>query len=158
MSCTDHGVWVLFSSKWCNKFCAHLISVMVVAFARASSIKVEIIGIWRVHIICIIFKLKLAFSAPLLTTYTQRPSRTIKKPPKSDQNIPIHCTTWTLAIFHALELYSTNQILFCQLRLRSITCYFLVNNLHFIAYSDRIVRPHWKKIHMELKATDCVFF
>ena len=27
-----------------------------------------------------------------------------------------------------------------------------------MAYSDRIVRPHWKKIHMELKATDCVFF
>ena len=95
MSCTDHGVWVLFSSKWCQKFCAHLISVMVEAFARASSIKVEIIGIWRFHIICIIFKLKLAFSAPLLTTYTPRPSRTMKKTSKvrSEHTHSLHYMT-----------------------------------------------------------------
>ena len=29
-----------------------------------------------------------------------------------------------------------------------------INLLPFITYSDRVVQPHWKKIHMELKATD----
>ena len=55
ISCTDNTVWVLFSCKWCHgirglctkndinqKFWAQLISVMIVAFARASSSEVEI--------------------------------------------------------------------------------------------------------------------
>ena len=40
---------------------------------------------------------------------------------------------------------STNQILFCHIGLRSITCHFLVNNLHFITYSNRIIQNHWRK-------------
>ena len=36
------------------------------------------------------------------------------------------------AIFHALELYSTNHIPFCHSLLRSITCRYLVSNPHFI--------------------------
>ena len=35
------------------------------------------------------------------------------------------------AIFHELELYSTNQIPFCQIRLRSISCHFHVNRVHW---------------------------
>ena len=54
ISCTNHNVWVLFlvndvmESGGCvqritsTKFWAHLISVMIAAFARASSSKVEI--------------------------------------------------------------------------------------------------------------------
>ena len=45
------------------------------------------------------------------------------------------------AIFHMLDLYSPNQVLFSTL-----------NNLHFITYSNRIIQP-LKRIHMELNAT-----
>ena len=41
---------------------------MVVAFARASSIKVEIY--WHIDIICTILKLERVFSAPLLIAHT----------------------------------------------------------------------------------------
>ena len=37
-----------------------------------------------------------------------------------------------------LELCSSIQIPFCQIRLRSITCHFPVKNLHLITYSNRI--------------------
>ena len=50
------------------------------------------------------------------------------------------------------ELYSTDQIPLCLIRLFSITSYFLVNNLHFITYSNRIIQ--YQKIHMKLNATD----
>ena len=56
-------------------------------------------------------------------------------------------------IFHILEWYSTNQIPFCQSRLCSMTCHFLVNNLHFITYSN----PS-EKIHMEPNGTDSELF
>ena len=49
------------------------------------------------------------------------------------------------AIFHVLQLYSTNQIPFFYIRCCSITCHFLVNNWHFITYSNCIVQSHWKK-------------
>ena len=55
ISCTNHSIWVLLSCKWCHgirglctkndinqKFWAHLMSVMIVAYARASSNEVEI--------------------------------------------------------------------------------------------------------------------
>ena len=61
ISCTNYSAWVLFSCKWCHgirglcsksgidhKFCAYVISVMIVAFARALSSEVEIFGIWKV--------------------------------------------------------------------------------------------------------------
>ena len=51
--------------------------------------------------------------------------------PKSNQNIPNHCTTWTLGNFSRAWIVFTNQIPFCLLRIRSVTCYFLVNNLYF---------------------------
>ena len=50
------------------------------------------------------------------------------------------------------ELYSTDQIPLCLIRIFSITSYFLVNNLHFITYSNRIIQ--YQKIHMKLNATD----
>ena len=61
ISCTNYSAWVLFSCKWCHgirglcsksgidhKFCAYVINVMIVAFARALSSEVEIFGIWKV--------------------------------------------------------------------------------------------------------------
>ena len=65
--------------------------------------------------------------------------------PKSNQNIPNHCTTWTLGNFSRAWIVFTNQIPFCLLRIRSVTCYFLVNNLYFITYSTRTVQPQRKK-------------
>ena len=53
-------------------------------------------------------------------------------------------------IFHMLELYSTSQIQFCHIGLPFIMCHFLVNNLHFITYSNCIVWPHWKNLHILL--------
>ena len=50
------------------------------------------------------------------------------------------------------ELYSTDQIPLCLIRLFSITSYFLVNNLHFITYSNRIIQ--YQKIHRKPNATD----
>ena len=38
------------------------------------------------------------------------------------------------------------------MRLRSITCRFLENNLHLITYSSRNIQTHWKKF--TLNATD----
>ena len=46
------------------------------------------------------------------------------------------------AIFHVRKLYSTNQISFCHISLRSIACHFLVHNLRFITYSNRNVQPY----------------
>ena len=57
-----------------------------------------------------------------------------------------------------LESYSTNQIPFCHIRLYSITCYFLVNNLHFIRYpNSSIVQPHWKKFKRSLMRVIWIF-
>ena len=136
---------------------------MVVAFARASSIKVEIY--WhkkKVRIICTILKLERVFSAPLLIAHTPNSLHSITYHENNVQSpiriyliIALH-EHW--AIFHVLELYSSNQIPFCQIRLRSNACHFLVNKLHLITYSYRIVQPHWKKLHMELKATDYDIF
>ena len=47
------------------------------------------------------------------------------------------------------------------MRLRSMTCHFCVNKLesvHLITDSNRIVQPHWKKIHKDLIATDSEVF
>ena len=57
-----------------------------------------------------------------------------------------------------LELYSTNQIPFRQIRLRSITCHFLINKLRLITYSNRVTQTHQKSILMEVNATDSEFF
>ena len=46
--------------------------------------------------------------------------------------------------------HSTNQIPLVHIRLCSITCHLLVNNLHFITYSNRIIQPHWKKFTWNL--------
>ena len=60
------------------------------------------------------------------------------------------------AIFHVLELYSTNQILSCHIGLCSIPPHFLVINLHFISILTALSNPT-EKIHMELNATDIEF-
>ena len=131
---------------------------MVVAFARASSIKVEIYWHKKGSHHLYHFKARTCFfrsfthsSHAKQLTFHHVPR---KQRPKSNKNISNHCT----AIFHVLELYSSNQIPFCQIRLRSNACHFLVNKLHLITYSYRIVQPHWKKLHMELKATDYDIF
>ena len=62
--CTNYSAWVLFSCKWCHgirglcsksgidhKFCAYVISVMIVAFARALSSEVEILEYERFAVI-----------------------------------------------------------------------------------------------------------
>ena len=101
--------------------------------------------------LCIIFRSKLVFfcsfshnvHAKQLTFYHLQ----WKQCPKSNQNIPNHCSTWTLGNFSSACLCSTNQIPFCHIRFCSITCHFLVNNLHFIMYSTCIIQHHWKNSH-----------
>ena len=61
-----------------------------------------------------------------------------------------------LKIFKDLSFSCKDLQGFCQIRLRSITCHFLVNNLHLITYSNRIIQPHWKKF--TLNATDSELF
>ena len=106
--------------------------------------------IWNVRINCIIFKLKCVFSAPLLKTYTLNKVHSITYLENNVQSpfrtYPIIAPNEHWAIFHVLELYSTNQIPFCQLRLCSISCHFPVNKLHWITYSNRIVQLHWKEL------------
>ena len=67
-----------------------------------------------------------------------------RQSPKSNQNILNHCSTWTLDNFSCtwIVFHQSNSI--WHIRLPCITCHFLVNNLHFIAYSNCIVLPHWK--------------
>ena len=60
-------------------------------------------------------------------------------------------------IFYVPELYSTNKIPFSHIRLRSITCHFLVNNQNVITYSNRFIQLHWKKTHLELNATNITY-
>lgn len=105
--------------------------------------------IWNVRINCVIFKFKCVFSAPLLKTYTPNNVHSITY---HDNNVQSPFIIYLIialnkhwAIFHVLELSSTNQIPFCQIRLRSISCHFPVNKLHLITYSYHIVQPHWKK-------------
>ena len=43
------------------------------------------------------------------------------------------------AIFRMLDVDSTNQVLSRHIRLCSITCHFLVDNVHFITYSNQII-------------------
>ena len=83
ISCTNHSIWVLLSCKWCygirglctkkdinQKFWAHLMSVMIVAYARASSNEVEIyLNKVCFYFHCIILKLKHVFSTPFLTMH-----------------------------------------------------------------------------------------
>ena len=102
--------------------------------------------IWNVRINCV--KLKRVFSAPLLKTYTPNNVHSITY---HDNNVQSPFKIYLIialnkhwAIFHVLELSSTNQIPFCQIRLRSISCHFPVNKLHLITYSHHIVQPHWK--------------
>ena len=93
--------------------------------------------------------MKRVFSAPFLTMHTPNNLNSITY---CESIIQSPITTYPIialheheAIVHLLEMYSTNQIPFCHIRLRPITCHFLVDNLHFITYSNRIIRHHWKK-------------
>ena len=96
MSCTNHGVWVLFCYKLCHgirvpctenevkqNIWAHLISVM--AFARASSIEVELYQDMKgLYLTCciIFFQLKSiffrSFFSQRIRQTTNIPSRTMK--------------------------------------------------------------------------------
>ena len=132
ISCTNHSIWVLLSCKWCHgirglctkndinqKFWAHLMSVMIVAYARASSNEVEIylnklgLCLFSLHN----FKVKTCFfhsfshnaHAKQLTFH-----HTLwKQHPKSNQKLPNHCTTWTLGNFLSawIVFYQSNSIL-----------------------------------------------
>ena len=109
------------------------------AFARASSIKVEIYR--DMH-----FLSQHMFFPPLYLQFTRQTTyispRTKKV--KSNQNISNHCTKWTLGnfscawvIFH--QLNSILHIGFC-----SIKCHFSENNLHVTMHYNCIVQSHWK--------------
>ena len=88
------------------------------------------------------FKVKTCFSAPLLKTHTPNNLNSITYQENNVQSpirtYPIIALHEHQAIFHVLELYFTNQIPLCHIALRSITCHVLVNNLHFITYSNCI--------------------
>ena len=101
------------------------------------------------------------FLAPLLTTHMPNNLHSIMY---HDNNVQSPIRTYLIialhehqVIFHVLQLYSINQIPFCYIKCCSITCHFLVNNWHFITYSNRIVQSHWKKIYMELNAIGIEF-
>ena len=127
----------------------HLISVIIEAFARASSSEVEIYRdmiIWKVRIYFLLyhFWIKTRSSAPFLTTHTPNNLYCITKHENDVQSpvktYPIIALHEHEAIFHVLGLYSTDQIPFFRIRDRSITCAFLTNNLHSIPYSNSITR------------------
>ena len=131
-----------------QKSWAHLKSFMIVPFKWVRS---RFFGIWKVRIYfyCIIFSDKTCFSAPFLTMHTPNNLNSITY---CENIIQSPITTYPIialheheAIVHLLEMYSTNQISFCHIRPRHITCHFLVDNLHFITYSNRIIRHHWEK-------------
>ena len=111
------------------------------SLSRASLIKrSRFIGTWKVRsqLLCVIFKLKGVLSALLLTTYTSNNLHNITYHENNVQSpfrtYPIIALHEHWAIFHAPELYSTQQIPFCQIILRSIARHSPVNNLHFITY------------------------
>ena len=119
------------------------------ALFKASSIEVGIYrDIKRSHLAFRInFKLKSVFF-PLLffTTHTPNNLHFIRY---QENNVQSPIRTYPIielhehkAILYVLELYSANQIPFCHIGLRSITCHFLVNNLRVITYSKRIIQPH----------------
>ena len=107
-------------------------------------------------------KVKTCFSSPLLTTNMPinlhsitYHENNVRSPIRTYPIIALH---GQCLIFHMLELYSTNQIPFRQIRLRSITCHFLINKLRLITYSNRVTQTHQKNILMEVNATDSEFF
>ena len=109
-------------------------------------VKSRFIGIWKVRIYFLLyhFWIKTRSSAPFLTTHTPNNLYCITKHENDVQSpvktYPIIALHEHEAIFHVLELYSTDQILFFRIRDRSITCAFLTNNLHSIPYSNSITR------------------
>ena len=160
ISYTVHNIWVLFSCKLCHwirgpctknglnqKFWAHLLSVMVFGLCLKVEIYQDMVGSHLTF--CIILKLKYVFSFLLLMIHMLNNSHSIEyhgnnvqNPIRTYQIIALH---EHYAIFHVLELYSTNQIPLCPFRLCSIMCHFLVSNLHFITYSKCIFQPTKKK-------------
>ena len=108
-------------------------------------LRLRFICIWKVCILhfCIIFKLiKSVFFAAKQLIFQHVPW---KQHPKSNEKTPNLVLHEHYAIFYVFELYSTNQIRFCQIKLCSIICHFLVNKLYLITYSNFIVEPLWKK-------------
>ena len=111
ISCTNHSVWVLFSCKWCHgirglrtkndinqKSWAHLKSFMIVPFKWVRS---RFFGIWKVRIYfyCIIFSDKTCFFRSFSHNAHAKQLKfhhvLWKHHPKSNYDIPNHCTTWT---------------------------------------------------------------
>ena len=157
VSCINHSVQILFSCKLCHgirgqctkndinqKFWAYLINVMIVAQSSEAEIYRDMKGSHIFH--CIIFELKDVFSASFLTTHMSNNLHSITYYENNVQSpirtYPIIVLHEPQAVFQMLELYSTNQIPFCHIRLRSITCHFLVNNLHFITHSSCTIQYH----------------
>ena len=132
-----------------QKFWAHLLSVMVCGLHLKVEIYQDMVGSHLTF--CIIFKLKHVFSFLLLMIHMLNNSHSIEYHGNNVQNpirtYPIIALHEHYAIFHVLELYSTNQIPLCPFRLCSIMCHFLVSNLHFITYSKCIFQPTKKNSH-----------
>ena len=128
ISCTSHSIWgFFFFFQWCHgirglctkndinqKFWAHLISFMIVAFARASSSKVKIYcNMKGLHLILLLFNIfSCSFSHNTHAKQLTFHHVLWKQCPKSNQNIPNHCTTWTLGNFSSawMVLHQSNSI------------------------------------------------
>ena len=117
------------------------------AFARASSIEVESYRDMKGSHSTFLYYFQ--FKTCFFRSFTHNsPAKQLtfhhvpqKQRSSSIRTYPIIAQDEHKAIFHVCELYSTNQITFCQIRLRSIKCHFLSNNLHVITYSNRIANP-----------------
>ena len=86
---------------------------------------------------------KMTVTSTRQTTYIPSPTTKTMSKVQSEHTQSLHYMN-IKQFFNVLELCSTNQIPFCHIRLRSITCHFL-NNPHFITYSNRFTQHHWKK-------------
>ena len=152
----SHGIRGLHTKNHKKlQFLGSIISLMVCGLCE--SLEIYLI----ICIICVIFKLKRVI--PLLYSQLTRPLNNLLHQVHTIKTKYIRTYLITTlyehkAIFHVLELYSINQIPLCQIGLRSITCHFLLNNLHLIMYSNSILQPHWKKNHVESNSTDSEFF
>ena len=107
----------------------------------------------RIYFYCIVLQLKRVF----LLLFSQRTRQTTYIPSRTMTTTSKVQLVHTPSVHeeHVLEFYSINQIPFYHIKLRSITWHFLINNLNFITYSNRIIQP--QIFHSELNATASEF-
>ena len=139
ISFTNHSVWGIclapiisqLSCKWCHgirRLCTKndINHKFWASFDKCYGLwpsqeplwlRSRFIRIWKVSIICIIFKFKIFFFSSF--TYNSRTKQPTfhhvpwKQHPKSNQNIPNHCTAWTSGNFSCawIVFHQSNSIL-----------------------------------------------